>query len=524
MTPPFPPRSRAGQRLAPTSAGTAPTLTRRQLLTPRPAAGAGQSSQLSASVPGTAAPAGPQASAGGPQSKVDLDRVLAHHASQGFTLELLDEIRAMGREAWIDQQLQPGAIADPVSDNFVRDFITVPMSIAELQAGYTNSTIAVVEELQQACVGRTVLSERQLYERVVEFWHDHFNIDQLETIQGRLYFTHYDRTVIRQKALGSFEDLLVATAKSAAMLSYLDGDVNIVGAANENYAREVMELHTLGVDGPYTENDVQELARCLTGWRYEYSFEANPGDFFFDAANHDFGAKTVLGFNIPAGGGESDALTLLHELAIHPKTLDYVSRKLVSWLVAYDPPQAAIDLVVARWQATSGDMREVVREALSDEVLLLCDAAAAGKLKRPYHFGSGLLRQLGAVTTDGYLGAARIFSLVGQRPYVWGPPDGYPDTIAAWGADTYGRWNFATSLLAGFLPGTSVPTANLVALQGNTPPEALAKRLAQALSGGLMDAGEVARVQAYIDSRPFDESVLRDAVALLASCPSYQFY
>ncbi|MFT5732066.1 MAG: hypothetical protein ACJA2W_001142 [Planctomycetota bacterium] len=497
--------------------GLSGSVSRRQLLT-------SVSPAASSAAAATSGPLAPQAPAGSAQPTIDLDLVLAHHATQGFTVEVLEDIRTLGRAAWVDRQLQPGTIADPVSDAFVRDFASIPMSIGELQANYPGNGLDLAEELQQVCIGRSALSERQLHERVVEFWNDHFHINQLDTAKGRFFFTAYDRDIIRQKSFGNFEDLLISTAKSAAMLKYLNGDVNVVGAANENFAREVMELHTLGVDGPYTEMDVRELSRCFTGWRYQTPNQPTPGEFVFDAATHDFDAKVVLGSAIPAGGGVSDALSILHNLSLHPKTLDYVSRKLISWLAAYDPPQEAVDRVVARWQATGGDLREVVREALSDEVLTLCSAGAAAKLKRPFHFGIGLMRQLGAVTTDQFQGAGRIFSLVGQRPYVWGSPDGYPDTLAAWGADAYGRWNFSSMLLGGSLPGTTIPTSSLLALQGSTPPVRWARRFARILGGGLMVPEEVARVQAYVDASPPTVETLREAIALLASCPSYQFY
>ena len=467
---------------------------------------------------------GPSAPAPGAAARGDLDRALAHRATQGFTRETLGEIRSLGRPAWLDQQLNPQLIADPAADAFVAGYPSVSMSIPDLHANFANSSLVPCEHLQQVCVARSVLSERELFERVVEFWHDHFNVDQLETVRGRLFFTAYDRDTIRQHALGRFEDLLISVAKSPAMSAYLDGDVNVAGAANENFGREVMELHTLGVDGSYTEDDVREISRCFTGWRYENWFEANPGDFYFDAAGHDFGPKTVLGVQLPGGAGLQDGLDMLRFLAAHPKTLDYVSRKLLSWLAGAEPPQAAVDQVVGVWQATAGDLREVVREALSDGVLELCSATTALKLKRPYHFGVGLMRQLRADTADDFLGAARIFELVGHRPYVWGTPDGYPDTLLAWGSDVNGRWAYSTNLLNGALPGLTVSITALNDLRGSAPNAGLAQRLAQEMSGGLIPGAEVARVQQYIDSRPFTDQVLRDAVALLASSPGYQFY
>jgi hypothetical protein len=477
---------------------------------------------MSGTVGSTSLP--PSPSSGPASRRIDFDLVLAHHASQGFTPELVQEIRTLGRAAWIDQQLDPGTIADLESDEFVRRFPSISMSIAQLYSNYWGETIVPVSELQLCCIGRTLLSRRTLYERLVEFWHDHFNVSQLDSNKGKLFFTYYDRSIIRQRALGTFEDLLVATAQSAAMLSYLNGDVNFAGAPNENFAREVMELHSLGVDGPYTETDVRELARCLTGWRYGNEAAPDAGEFFFDASRHDAGEKTVLGTVIPAGGGVEDGLTVLHELAIHPKTLDYVSRKLISWFVGYAPPEAAVVIVTDRWQQSGGDIKEVLRSVLSDEVLTLCQAEDRTKLKRPFHFVTGLLRQLRAETTNDFATVPRKLDPLGQRPYVWRSPDGYPDTELAWGADAFGRWRFASELLDGEIQGLSVAPGTIAALVGGVPKERLAERLSFHLAGGGMEAVEVARVQLYIDSRPLTESVLREAIALLASCPSYQYF
>ena len=193
---------------------------------------------------------------------------------------------------------------------------------------------------------------------MVEFWHDHFSVWQSNGFVAQLTHTHYDRDVIRGHVCsGALTDLLLETARSASMLYYLDGRSNVAEAPNENYAREVMELHTLGVDGPYTEDDIKELARCLTGWSYRPVGDPEaPGRFQFNAADHDVDPKTVLALQIPRGGGMEEGIDALHMLAHHAKTIDFVSRKLVRRFVSENAPEACVELVKATWTQTMGDL------------------------------------------------------------------------------------------------------------------------------------------------------------------------
>ena len=183
----------------------------------------------------------------------------------------------------------------------------------------------LIGALRQSAILRAVYSRRQLQERMVEFWSDHFNIYAFKG-QGPQFKVVDDHETIRAHALGKFRDLLGASARSAAMLGYLDNTSNRKGVPNENYARELMELHTLGVHGGYTQRDVKEVARCLTGWTTEKHWHR--GRFLFDPDAHDNGAKQVLGLTIAPGGGVTDGERVLDMLAGHPSTARHLARKL----------------------------------------------------------------------------------------------------------------------------------------------------------------------------------------------------
>src|SRR5439155_775718 len=170
-----------------------------------------------------------------------------------------------------------------------------------------------------------------------------------------------DREVISQHALGKFKDLLTASARSPAMLEYLDNRVSVKGKPNENYAREIMELHTLGVDGGYTYPDIQNVARAFTGWTIAppRGFNGPAGEYVFNARQHDNDAKVVLGVQIPAGGGEHDGLKVIDILANHPSTAKFIAYKLVRRFVSDAPPQPLVERVAATYQKTGGDIREM---------------------------------------------------------------------------------------------------------------------------------------------------------------------
>jgi uncharacterized protein (DUF1800 family) len=302
---------------------------------------------------------------------------------------------------------------------------------------------SVPNELRQATLLRQLYSKRQLYEVMVEFWNDHFNIF---VEKGNCFYlkTVDDRKVIRQHALGSFHDLVWASAHSPAMLVYLDNQANEKSHPNENYARELMELHTLGVDGGYTQQDVMELARCLTGWTVKEHFWL--GDFVFKEDLHDMGVKKVLGLEIqPAGLKEAEQV--IETLAIHPGTARFIATKLARRFIADEPPQVIVEKAAEAFRKTDGDIRSVLRVILLDGLPL-----ARPKYKRPANFVLSAMRMLN-VETDGAAIQDHLLRM-GHSYFSWPTPDGYPDRSEAWQGNLMPRWQFAFELLRDEIAGT----------------------------------------------------------------------
>ncbi len=312
----------------------------------------------------------------------------------------------------------------------------------------------IIRQLQQAALLRATFGRNQLLERLVEFWSNHFNIYARKS-EGMYLLPADTERVIRSNALGRFGDLLAASAKSPAMLLYLDNQVNRKGVPNENYARELLELHTMGVDGGYSQTDVQEVARCLTGWTIESRFLRPRGKFRFDSSMHDEGEKLVLGTRIPPGGGISDGERVLRILASHPSTASFISRKLCRYFLGHEPPEW-VEQTKATYLRTNGDLRAMLRP------ILLADALteAPAIVKRPFDFVVSSLRALDAVT-DASLPLQSYLTSMGQPLYQWPMPDGYPDATASWTGSLLSRWKFATDLVGDRISGTTVSLKRL---------------------------------------------------------------
>ncbi len=364
-----------------------------------------------------------------------------------------DRIRELGIEGYIDWQLDYANIADPVIDEFVgaRRVLTMPPEEL-LQLSNENYEYVITTALW-ARFYRAVYSERQLYERMVEFWTDHFNIPIYDLVAGKVYD---DRIVARAHALGKFRDLLFASAQSPAMLDYLDNDVSDKDHPNENYARELMELHTLGVDGGYTETDVTEVARAFTGWTNNPAWD---GFFTFDAEMHDTGAKTILGNALPAGRGIEDGLQVLDILARHPSTARFISSKLIRRFVSDTPPASLVDSASQIFMQTDGDIRQVMRHILLSGEFM---SSAGQKFRRPMDYIVAMTRTLSSGLQ--IAGIETIYYLIeplGHIPYGWQPPNGYPDVAAAWinTNSLLHRWNAALLMALGgegYLPGVAL--------------------------------------------------------------------
>jgi uncharacterized protein (DUF1800 family) len=319
----------------------------------------------------------------------------------------------------------------------------------------------VMDDLQSQKLLRAVYSERQLVEVLTDFWFNHFNVDARK-IEDRPVVVEYERDAIRPHVLGRFRDLLEATARSPAMLFYLD---NWLSAApprgrtappgrglNENYGRELLELHTLGVDGGYTQNDVLEVARAFTGWTMR-----NPHDgtgFFFNPQMHDKAGKRVLGHRIQAGGGIEDGEQVLDLLARHPNTARFIATKLVRRFVADNPPLSLVDRVAKTFRRSDGDLREVMRVILRSKEFY---AAYRVKAKSPFEYVASALRATNASVTDARRLTAAIGGM-GEPLYQCQPPTGYVDRAATWinSGTLVGRLNFAQGLAANGLNAAKI--------------------------------------------------------------------
>jgi uncharacterized protein (DUF1800 family) len=306
----------------------------------------------------------------------------------------------------------------------------------------------VIRQLSQAAVLRAVYGRNPLQERMVDFWTNHFNIYARKGLAAYRKGADEEK-VIRAHALGSFPAMLKASAKSPAMLSYLDNRFNVSGAPNENYARELLELHTMGVNSGYTQKDIQEIARCFTGWGIERRILRERGAFQFHPDRHDTGEKRFLGHTIKAGGGVEDGEQVLDIVSLHPNTARYLARKLVVAFVG-ERDEALEKSVAEAYLAGKGEIRPMLRPILRSQRLM--DGPAI--LKRPFDLVASSLRALDA-TTDGSGPIQHHLRQMGQPLYEWPMPDGFPIDAKSWTGSMLPRWNYAFALANGGIRGTS---------------------------------------------------------------------
>ncbi len=374
-----------------------------------------------------------------------------------------------------------------------------------------NPQQVVSQELMQAKLLRATYSQRQLQEVMTDFWMNHFNVfigkgaDRYDT-------TSYERDVIRPRALGKFEDLLVATAKSPAMLFYLDNWLSVgpdsdaalgirrdrrnrvrpvqvrkkqQSGLNENYGRELMELHTLGVNGGYTQKDVTEVAKVFTGWTIREPRQG--GGFFFDERKHEPGTKFVLGHKIKEDG-ESEGREVLHLLARNPATAKFVCTKLATRFVSDNPPPALVDRMATTFLKKDGDIREVLKTMLDSTEFWSTDSYRA-KIKTPLEFVVSSLRATDAQVDDA-MPLVRQLQALGMPLYGAQPPTGYSMKADAWVSSSalLGRMNFAIRLASGRIRGVTVATSESSAATARLEPE----QILLSLEGTLLE-GDVSK-------------------------------
>jgi uncharacterized protein (DUF1800 family) len=423
------------------------------------------------------------------------------------------KVRAMGVDRWIALQLAPGQIDDRATAALVASYEMYGRPTRDLVALYQRGqqtlrqqgkqlaqqgdTSArrdmraellradpqlreqirqgrrIVGDVQSAKLARAVASERQLDEVMTDFWENHFSVFSGKGLT-RLFIPAYDRDVIRPRALGNFRDLLGAVAKSPAMLFYLDQFQSTVDSThsslrsarlprvraalrgrglNENYARELLELHTLGVDGGYTQHDVIEVARALTGWTM------NPrqgAEFTFRPEIHDADEKLVLGHRLPAGRGIEDGEQVLDILARHPATARFIARKLAIRFVSDDPPAALVERAAQTFLKTDGNIRETVRTIVTSPEFF-SRTAYRSKVKSPFELVASALRVVGA-QPDTTMRSAQVVAFLGQPMFGHQAPNGWPETGEAWmnAGAILNRINFGLALAGGRIPGASV--------------------------------------------------------------------
>src|SRR6184192_2887147 len=507
----------------------------------------------------------------------------------------VDRVAADGVMRWVDRQLSPGKIDDGPLAARERRFKILDYDAGELARVYVDAqrerreqkraaaTDSMTEkpeqagpleqrgrrlgaEFQELAVIRAVLSERQLYEVMVDFWANHFNVFFAKGADRFLTPSYIEQT-IRPRALGKFADLLIATAQSPAMLFYLDNWESVAPGStppqamrlrarplfgrapsfgrpplfdpardpmradsqrqravermpkgiNENYARELLELHTLGVDGGYTQQDVINVARIFTGWSIRRPQQG--GDFEFHDWAHDYGEKVVMGVTFPAGHGRDEGVRLLKLLANHPATMHHVSRQLCQRFVNDDPPDGCVDDAVAAWQRTHGDIREVLR-AIFHGPDFWAAASVRAKVKTPLEFVVSAARALGA-DPDTTPRLAQVVARLGEPLYLHVAPDGYPERDAAWvnSGALLDRMNAAVALAAGRLPGVVVSIDSIVPASAD-PAQLIAAVNAQIL-GGTMSENTKAVIRRQIsDSDPLQARAL--AIGLAIGGPEFQ--
>jgi uncharacterized protein (DUF1800 family) len=451
----------------------------------------------------------------------DSDQQVLHVLNRigfGPTTADLAHVKQIGIERYIDEQLNPERLPEPAAlterlaklDTLSLDasqlYAEYGPTQAEMTSGATQEAVdarikRATDILRQARVARlyrALYSPRQLQEVMVDFWFNHFNVNAFDGFD-LLWIGNYETAAIRPHVLGHFRDLLLATSQHPAMLYYLDNQSSTMpgipqagpgfAGLNENYARELMELHTLGADGGYTQQDVETLARILTGWGFDYnSLKAGSGSGFgFDAWRHDASEKMFLGHRIPAGG-EEQGIAALDILATSPATAHHISYELAQYFVADDPPSALVDRLAQRFLESDGDIKAVLQTLLTSAEFR---DSVGDKYKTPYQYVLSSLRATGSRfrSPTPFLG---MMEQLGMPLYLCETPDGYKNTKAAWLSPdgTTQRTNFAVLMGSGalqaYVPPDEAPALHLVAAPGGqdaSKPEPVDATALEALLG-----------------------------------------
>ena len=456
----------------------------------------------------------------------------------------VERVARLGTQRWIDEQLA-GPEESPLLEAALvphRAAFVPPSELIDDWLGdgweeQTRSTRELRRETQpyfgdhlaRLAMGeltRDILSRRQLEAVMTDFWSNHFNVFAAKGFV-RLFEGDYLERAIRPHALGKFSDLLLATARHPAMLIYLDNAESRRparrgkrrGGLNENYARELLELHTLGVNGGYTQADVTDVARILTGWSV---LRVNEGrfDFVFRGAAHDRREKTVLGEHFAAGGGEAEGVRLLELLARSPATARHIATQLCARFVADDPPPSCVAAASAAYTQTDGDIAHVLRAITQDDAFW-AESARGAKLKTPLELLASAARALGA-RPDGSLDLSSTLQRLGEPLLQERVPTGYPDSEPEWASagGMLARMSFASDLGTGKLRGLDVPWDEALPLGAG-----LDDRVTQfgcQLLGVAANSPTLSLVREELQGLEAGEPRRAAAVALLIGSPEFQ--
>jgi uncharacterized protein (DUF1800 family) len=515
-----------------------------------------------------------------PAQATDPELHLLRRTTFGVRPADLAELKSLGIEVWLDRQLNPSRIDDGQLDDRLDRFPAARKSISELVADYSpppqprdsasratmtpaqrrmraeSSPARILADMTGAKLTRAAWSERQLEEVMTDFWFNHFNVYFGKGLD-RYLVSDYERTAIRPHVFGRFEDMLLATAKHPAMLFYLDNWTSFapdsmsgardLGASrqrrqrgmNENYARELLELHTLGVDGGYTQDDVVAVARAFTGWTFvppanrqnarpmgRRPGAGEPGTFSFRLEQHDTEKKIVLGRELPAGRGMEDGTDVIRMVASHPSTARHIATKLIERFVSDSPDPAFVDELAAVFTKTDGDLREVTRALFVSPRFY--DASNVGtKVKTPFELVASALR----VTYADIALSPRLMTTLrelGQLPYDETSPTGYPSASEEWvnSGAMLNRMNFALELTSGRFPGVR-PDGQRLARDPDADPDMAVSDLIDLLTPGLRTDALVSTIQADLTAQTDAaaspvRSLGARAVGLALGSPAFQ--
>lgn len=408
-----------------------------------------------ATVPaGLSLAAAPEAVAASALVTDDLDLHLARRATFGPTPSVVADIARLGRKAWLEQQLNPGRIDDTSCATLMKErFPGLTWTVAQAQANLEAFSWDLMFDVGVSTIARATWSKRQLFEVMVEFWSNHLHVtNPSDNVWDNRQ--DYDRQVLRKHALGRFEDMLIASAQHPAMLLYLNNAVSTRFEPNENYGRELLELHTVGVDAGYTEDEMLQSALIMTGFGVDWDTR----EYVYSAANHHRGAVHVLGFsdaNATGPGGHDVGLRYLKYLARHPSTATRIATKLCERFVSDTPPASLVSRLATVYRQNGTAIKPVLRELFGSPAF---NQSRGEKVRRPLEDVTATLRVLGyrpdKTGTDGMRGLYWIADGLGHAPASWAQPNGFPDVAASWrsAGTTLGRWNMHLSLAAHWWP------------------------------------------------------------------------